>query len=106
MWSDINNAVDNLIETKLFANPRYANINVIKQDIFEEIKDFLLKHMGEQYTLNDYLQLKHSILGILSGLKQEYIGGNWGGLDFVRLDEDDIDPVDELLGEYNSTQRN
>lgn len=93
IYNNINNTINELVENKLIANSRYANIENMKKDIFTLISNFI-KNINLSYTLDQFLDLKYRILTILSGLPDELIGS--GGFDIGKLGLDDID--NELEG--------
>lgn len=100
LWHNIDKAINGLIKDKLIANRRYVDINLMKQDLFVVIRNFMIKHWNiKEYDFDDWNEFKIEILTIISALNPKYINSTYLNPD--KFDEDDISPVKILLDDYN-----
>lgn len=102
LWNNINNSIDELIKNHLIANPRYANIILMKEDLFDIIRNFMLKYWNrKEYDFIAWNNLKIEIITVLSGLDPSYIGSGNQQLEPGDFDQDDILPIKILLDDYD-----
>lgn len=94
VYKNIQGTVDDLVENKLIADPRYLNIKIIKTDMFNIIAKFIKSHHLKGYSQEDFNKLKRQIVAILSALPIQIIESD--AVNFTQYELDNID--NELEG--------
>lgn len=90
-YDKVNRTTNDIMKKYKFTENRYTNTKNMKDDIFQLIKDFIVKHIQtKRYIHDDEMELRYDIVKILSALNDKY---------FDKFDEviDTLNPLDILL---------
>jgi hypothetical protein len=101
-YRQIHDFTRGLIDKYLLANPRYARLDVMAEDIMELLNNFLIAHQHSRttYSHSDTMDLTFKVFKVLSGLKTEYINEN-RGLD-MRVDDIDLEIEGTIENFFNT----